>query len=281
MSFRKSVLLYCAALALGFSFSSVTYAASSDIDPACDTKFMQTLKDRAWMEVQRETMIAQSVIAKPDSVFALGCFGSLLGLLSGHVHFGENHTKDFSDYLTNNGYLKASFDHSLGGGHLSSGSSSNIGDCAAMANMWQEAKCASAEVGNIMSLKDFSGTETRGFAMKACNPSNTQDPAKTQWQKSIDTMKTYGAIYYQKGDPKPATGDFDVMNIFWGVTAPLSMTPTPTQTQPKCSGPIKTGVLLSGDDPEVVCPNPGCSPTGGKNPKCCQTGSTSGSTCTP
>lgn len=274
VSFKKSVLLYGLTLGLGLSVSiNACYAAPSVLDPACDTAFMATLKDKAWMETQRETMIAQSIIAKPDSVFDLTCFGSaitLMGTLTKLTVPGDTSLTDLNTYLGN--YLTGSFLHDLGGGHVKSppkikGLTDN--PCEVMGKLWQAAKCANASLGAIMGLDGYKSTDTRTFAMTACSNTGAWATAPTDpW----NTLVTVGAVNTTKF-PGP-TVYFDKMNLFSANTAPLSQTGPPI----KCSAPISTGVMI-GTIPEAVCSNPGCTSTGATTPMCCQTGTTSGSTC--
>lgn len=286
VSFKKSVLLYGVMLGLGLSVSiNTSYAAPSQLDPACDTAFMSTMIDKAWMETQRETMIAQSIIAKPDSVFDLTCFGSVINLMktmtkltvSGDTSLDPDPTGPLNKYLAGtNGYLASSFSHSIGGGRSfynvkKSYSSSN---CKVMGELWQAAKCDNAFRSDIMGLEGFKNFEPRKYAMSNCGASTGWTgkwaaTATDPW----NTLKTVGAV-----NPLAAGTTFDPMNLFTGNTAPYSQTAPPGGSK-KCSAPIKTGIMI-GTIPEAVCSNPGCTPNGAAIPKCCPTGTTSGTGCT-
>ncbi len=77
-----------------FSVVQEGYAASVPITtPAifgsgrntCDPEFWDVLKDRAWMEAQREVTQNQNLIPRPDSVLEMTCFDSFLDELGSHA----------------------------------------------------------------------------------------------------------------------------------------------------------------------------------------------------
>lgn len=77
-----------------FSVFQEGYAASVPITtPAlfgtgrntCDPEFWDVLKDRAWMEAQREVTQNQNLIPRPDSVLEMTCFDSFLDELGSHA----------------------------------------------------------------------------------------------------------------------------------------------------------------------------------------------------
>ncbi|PCI56977.1 MAG: hypothetical protein COB36_01530 [Alphaproteobacteria bacterium] len=55
----------------------------------CDPEFWDVLKDRAWMEAQREVTQNQNLFPRPDSVLEMTCFDSFLDELGSHAdsHF--------------------------------------------------------------------------------------------------------------------------------------------------------------------------------------------------
>ncbi len=48
----------------------------------CDPEFWDVMKDRAWMEAQREMTQNWNIIARPDSTMALGCFNHYMNKLA-------------------------------------------------------------------------------------------------------------------------------------------------------------------------------------------------------
>lgn len=55
----------------------------------CDPEFWDVMKDRAWMEAQREITQNWNIVPRPDSVMVLGCFNRYLNKLAtyGHENF--------------------------------------------------------------------------------------------------------------------------------------------------------------------------------------------------
>lgn len=254
VSFKKSLQFLCLFAALVVSGALIPSAVNADpIDPACDPKFMERMKERAWMEAQREIMIAQSVIAKPDSVFALGCFGEWWDVFQDEdvLAYGKGPSGAIKGFVT--GFLGASFNHNFGGGHTSIDDQPKADNCGVIAQIWQHAKCANLSTGQMLTLSDLAGgAEPRQFAMSAC-PANT---VKDLYKTPVENLVAVGLK-----DVK-----FDAMNLFIPITAPLSQT---DPNNPKCSAGIPTGIQVNGKD-EIVCPNPGCSPT--SDGKCCKSG---------
>lgn len=246
--------LACAALLSLFVVSAPEGVRAAVIDKACDPEFMDKLKERAWMEAQREIMNNQQMIAKPDSVLALSCYDSWMSSMTSSFSkdngSGLNSTKNQA-----NTYLQSSYNHSLGGGNQGGSNSSNCGN---IKSLWESAECKNLELSQILTLKDASTNDPRKQP-KSCGNSGS-------WDDPIKNLTTAGA----------GVG-FDKMNLFTSIVAPLSETGTSGGSK-KCAAGIPTGVFLGDDkNPEIVCPNPGCSPDGGSSPKCCETGSTSSS----
>ncbi|MFP4314054.1 MAG: hypothetical protein ACLFR0_06985 [Alphaproteobacteria bacterium] len=61
-----------------------TNAAKSD-SPACDAEFMNQIYARAFLEAQRENIMAQTYIRKPDSVMEYSCLDRLIGQVRPHA----------------------------------------------------------------------------------------------------------------------------------------------------------------------------------------------------
>ncbi len=55
----------------------------------CDPEFWDVMKDRAWMEAQRELTQNWNIVPRPDSVMVLGCFNHYMNKLAhyGHENF--------------------------------------------------------------------------------------------------------------------------------------------------------------------------------------------------
>ncbi|MFA7276503.1 MAG: hypothetical protein WC043_06865 [Pseudobdellovibrionaceae bacterium] len=247
VSFKKSLF----SLGIAVAALAVLPCQPSHADPACDATFLTDMENRAWAEAQREIMIAESTIAKPDSVFELTCFNGLLGQIPGSAFSGSSWSSDLSDIQsTVSSYVGGAFVNTFGEGHDTAVTNSlGAFACDKIRALWNDARCANLATATIRTLADMDSYD-RGAYPTACG------------SVTLTTATTL-------------TSTYDAMNLFLGVTAPLSET-----SGTKCSAGIKTGVTVgTGTDPEIVCPNPGCSPTGGAAPKCCQTGTTAGATC--
>ncbi len=246
---RKFVAFSTLFACILFAAPQTASAANAVIDGACDAAFMDKLRQRAWMEAQREIMTNQQMIWKPDSVLALGCYSQWINAMT--ISFSDDGGSGLNSTTNQaSNYLSAAFPHSLGGGNASGSNSSN---CANINNLWKAAQCKNLNLSQFLTLKDASGTDPR-VAPNSCGSTGS-------WGTPVSTMGTTGL-----GAP------FDSMNLFTSVVAPLSE----TGSTPKCSVGIPTGVLIGGGtNREAVCPNPGCSPDGAANPKCCKSGSTS------
>lgn len=246
---RNMALVSFSALCLmGLTGTSLPARAADVVGPGCDPAFMEAMKSKAWMEAQREIMIAQSQIAKPDSVFALGCFGAFSNS-NGTGSFSSGTKYDISGKVSS--YVSTAFPHSYGGGHYS-GAGSNSGsnsDCGLMQTIWNLARCSDSPTTQLASLQSVSGYN-RGTFPQAC------DLAKTE--KTWSTNKT--TIYGTKTAKKSVGAAFDDidMKLFTDKTAAVSLTSGKT-----CADGIPTGIKM-GDVAEVVCPNPGCYPSAGK-----------------
>lgn len=224
--------------------------APIDLQPVCDPTFMTAMKTKAWMEAQREFMIAQSTIAKPDSVFALGCFGSFEDAFE--VNFSDGTQYDLSGRVNN--FVGAAFAHPYGGGHLQ-GAGSNNGmstACGLMLQIWNQARCTQAAQDNPANVRTLleSSTFDRGAYPQAC-------PTTGTWAARLDL--------FRKKAPKLSVGAaYDDMNIFLKITAPRSEAGA-------CAAGIQTGLLFPGTNTkELVCPNPGCM---AKDATCVEVGS--------
>ncbi len=226
-------------------------AASAVYDSACDTSFMNALKDKAWMEAQREMMHNQQMVWKPDSVLALGCYKHWIDGLKGTISFSNDNGSGLNSLGSDaSSYLSSAFNHTLAGGN---GSGSNSSNCGNIATLWQYSRCKNLNLTQIQTLKDVSGSDPRVAPGGACGSTGGwSGPAGNAVAVAWGTT-------------------FDSMNLFTNVVAPLSEV-----SGGKCSVGIPTGVKIGGgSNPEIVCPNPGCSPDGTAHPKCCKSGTTS------
>lgn len=248
-----------------FALFAVTFFGGETraADPACDPKFMDALKERAWMEAQREMMMNETFIWKPDSVLALSCFSGAIATIP--IGFASgNPLQQASDNAAD--WLSSNFSHALGGG--------NTGDfadptqlpaaCTKMYDLWMLAKCEDLEVGQFISFSDFAGGKEPRIAPAAC-PAPPPPPQVQPSTNFTDYLADIGTVGLAAGG---AAVPFDSINLFLGVTAPST-----DAVVVKCNAGIKTGikVTVGGNSlDEIVCSNPGCSPAAqGGVLKCC------------
>jgi hypothetical protein len=261
--FRQKSLSFCLLLGVTCLFGAGN-ASAQQVGPGCDPVFMKAMQDKAWMEAQREIMIAQTTIAKPDSVFSLGCFSTWAGALSASFTNGSNY--NYSSQLTS--YLNAAFNHTLGGGHYSG--SNTTSSCSSMANLWNNVRGANLDSPSRLldTLKDISTYNRGAFPTSFSAPSGFTAPLSKFYDPRDPTNPAH--------KNKSVGAAFDDMDLFAGLTAPASQLTTSPNN--RCAAGIPTGVDISTTEKEIVCPNPGCIPNTASPPKCCDY---TGAKCSP
>jgi hypothetical protein len=263
----KRVFMMHKSLSLRFLFILGLLVASQIISifpamsasPACDATFMETLRQRGWREAQREIMMNESFIYKPDSVFALSCFTDALNRVPNSFTAG-NPTQPTRDALDN--YMRAHFSHgTLGGG---AAAPQNTTNCGLMLQVWVDAKCRNV---NSSAFTGFDFATLATTEPRVNNPQTCNGNPTGTWTSTNNRMTTVGA-----GAP------FDNARLFLSITDPLASLSASTN----CSPGILTGVKIANRYDEKVCPNPGCVPvsTGGNTMKCCDQNNTT-SRCEP
>lgn len=275
--FRQKSVNFCLSLLVAGILVNSSSFATPLVGPGCDPAFMQAIQDKAWMEAQREIMIAQTTIAKPDSVFSLGCFDHWASGLS--ISFTNSNNYNYSNKIS--AYGNAAFPHTHGGGHYT-GSNQNISNCSAMADLWNAARGSDLnQPSRLLGTLRNIATYDRGAFPVARVPTGFAGPLAKFYNPTAPTANTY----------KPKTANqsvgagFNDMDLFSGVVAPFSQTAIPASSGPppvaakpaQCAKGIPTGISISGGGPEYVCPNPGCIWDTSQT-KCCDY---SGSNCSP
>jgi len=266
-SFKSLALTALVSLSIGMAFAP-TPSSAQTVGKGCDPKIMGAMQKKGWMEAQREIMIAQATIAKPDSVFALGCFQTFYNGYTGSISFFNNKNYAATTVLNNvNSFVGAAFSgQKLGGGHFTSGAqNTNINTCSAMMDLWKVARCSNIDLpSKLMDTLQDIGSYNRGLFPQAC----TNLPPYGNAGSPVTPVGTF----YGNKVAKFVLGDagsgaaFDDMNLFTDVTAPLSLT-----SGKNCAAGIPTGVTMKiggNDVPEIICPNPGCVSDGASTPKC-------------
>lgn len=232
----------------------------------CDPEFMETLKQRAWMQAQREIELNANLITKPDSVLNLTCFDQFLNHAAQQGAVAVfNSSQTLKDTLTSAvsqslvagdkfGYMGNGFQFSLLGGSFS-GKGDNLssqvkpgpyGACKKMESVWMAVQCTNMDPNALFpDLEAFATGKDKRRNPKQCaaTPPDTQ----SGWKKALKRMQTG----YVAGKTK---NYFDSVKLFRSKWAP--------ENEVGCSGGIPTGVIVqpSGGSsyPERICPNPGC-----------------------
>lgn len=172
--------LYVAGLVFAGALLSPLNGFAQIAPTPCDTTYFDSMRQRAWLEAEREIIQNQNLIFKPDSVLAYTCFDRYLYELADHAEqmFSET-TRWGTDVLTSpqnmhmnraletlvasslNVYLNSNFPTSatlLGGrgsttrNTVASSIPNGSYECNIMQAVWMEAKCY-----------DFQGAEDDGF----------------------------------------------------------------------------------------------------------------------
>lgn len=249
LSLKLLIALGLLGIAYSPSFTQNACAGSPPAAPACDPKFMKSLRERAWREAQREVMTNETFIFKPDSVFALSCFNSFHSAAeSAGSSFSNNGGKLNGVKGAVDSYMSSHFNHGTLGG-ADGGGQNNMGACASMKSVWNDAKCRNLTIANFEAFAFNMTGEPRINNSKTC----TTNPTST-WTDTEKTMKTVGAI-----KPFVEAESFDSAKLFLPITDPLNLLDSPAT----CATGIETGVIIgsgSANYNEVVCPNPGCVP---------------------
>ena len=245
---RLTLKLLIALGLLGIAYSPTFTEPACAAAPACDPKFMTSLRERAWREAQREVMTNETFIFKPDSVFSLSCFGDQhSAAVSAGSSFSNNGGKLDGVKSAVDSYMSKHFNHATLGG-ADGGGQSSMGACNSMKEVWNDAKCRNLTIANFEAFAFNMGTEPRINNSKTC----TTNPTAT-WTSTETTMKTVGTI-----KPLVEGTSFDSAKLFLNITDPLNLLDPAT-----CATGIETGVTIGSSTTnykEVVCPNPGCVP---------------------
>lgn len=236
MMTSRSLIFFLTLGLMLISEAILSLPAHATASPACDPQFRTSLQYRGWQEAQREIMVNQKYILKPDSVFALSCFSEALGRVPTIFSQAANTTaasNALSAYMSN-------FPH----GFLTNGSggSQSTSSCGQMSTVWNTAKCTNlaATVYNGMKIGD--------------EPRTGMSCSAAAWSTASGHLNNVGAMPLTDGTT------FDTVKLFLNVTDPLSM----LTSGANCSAGIPTGVKIGADGgatyDEIVCGNPGCVP---------------------
>lgn len=197
-------------------------------DPVCDSSVFERMKKKAWMEAQRENYINQSIITKPDSVFAQTCYDKQLGNSMKNLGVaegtGSNSTKAFEDAVAKNGPVAAAF-AGVGSGttiqltrpqgsskpltteYEATPKASDTFSCDVMQKLWLTAQCGNFSAGNLPTLKEAGSTDADKEARNqpvACTTGkkDLKDPGLFNLDEATIVGMFDPPASFNKADPK-------------------------------------------------------------------------------
>lgn len=239
-------LLILGLVLLGQSLLSAPASATA----ACDPEFRKSLEYRGWQELQREIQVNEKYILKPDSVFALSCFGDAVNRVPSIFSQAPN-----TSAVTN---AMSSYGSNFGHGFFTNGSggSQNVMDtsCGRMQGLWNNAAGA---------CRNFPATIYASLKI-GDDPRSGMSCGAASWSTASGHLNNVGGMPLTDGTT------FDTVKLFLSTTDPLST----LGGSGRCSAGIPTGVKIGAGSgstiEEVVCGNPGCVPyLQGTVMKCC------------
>ena len=303
MTSKRLLPLFIAGfLFISMPFSSgpalfITPAAAADppadtsvSDTVCDPAVFNRMKQKAWMEAQRENYSNQQLITRPANTFALTCFDQQLGVAM------NNGVAEDPDNPTDTGTYEAAISSNAGviananlgavngsgqpllppnqnspstpvvGTYNNAPTKSASITCKQMDDIWTQSQCGNLSGNNLPSLKEVdsanSGKDARNYPA-SCSGTNDATSSGLQYKSSLDSIYSTGA----------GLTNFNPMTTHFCETAPLSQlagAKCPQADGSYCWPGKKTGFKLDSGADEITCSNPGCIPLedGSKVMKC-------------
>jgi hypothetical protein len=255
---------------------------------SCDADFMNQIYSRAYMEGQRQNLLNEAIIRKPDSVLEYSCFdsyaldaapiigrifsestrwnnisvpinGDMYGTTFGNVNININmgvrlqtHIQDLVVTATTS-YIGSNFGHSFLGGQSSDDfSASETLPCDNMNSVWNEARCD--DIGPDDQFWTFQGLISLDprILPAAC----TGGTKITQQQ--IDLSRNENARFqYVEFDQDTPTYK-DRLNFTSPCLPPIPTGLTLTFTRKSVSIFGNVTILDRTAYPDMICPNPSC-----------------------
>lgn len=261
--------------------------SSSVTDPVCDAEVFDRMKQKAWLEAQRENYVNQTIITAPNSIFDETCYKKQLGVTMDKLGLEESSGSstskdDFETDVADNADIVNQFVAPVQNGSSTSKDDSkptadSSFECAEMNKYWQQAQCGNFAGGNLPSLAEAgaSGTsrESRKYfdengQLQSCqSKDDTNDTTGlfTQTQAAEDTRGTTDA-------PGPNLAGYNKVDLRRCATEPYSVISTLRNSSGQDACPTQAGgdKCWPGKDlgtpwPQntslnaISCPNDGCS----------------------
>lgn len=252
----------------GGSSTQANNSDSSISDAVCDPDIFSRMRQKAWMEAQRENYTNQSIIKQPDSIFAATCFDKQIQNAKSNLGVAEGtgssaNTNNFQQNVQNtSGQIAGSFMAPYSGtGSQNSGGSSGSGfNCDAMKKIWESSSCENFAGSSLASLADVgrSGTDARGSCQNSAGQDSSGSAGASQYN--------YNTILGDMAKPGAGVSNFDAVKNERCKSIAYSELEA-NGCEKKCT-PTYTGQVVQGKN-EVSCQN-GCKaqPGSGNNMEC-------------
>lgn len=297
MAFKRIIPLLVAGFLIlsGPAFASgtlVTPAAGNQEDKSkevvsdavCDPEVFNRMKEKAWAEAQRENYVNQSLILKPDSLFAITCFDKQLSNTMGSLGIKEKDDNGSQTNFEKKVSSSASAVTSAFIGPMKDGkplltpdkntktdttsteyeanpkAKSGSFNCGEMEKLWQQSQCGNFAAGDLPTLKEVgtSSSEARKYP-QACTAGKS-DNNNSQY----DALKVLDKTYAPMAELKNATP----VELKLCATEPFSKLAGLGCKQPSGQSDLCWPGALTGNEvsvggktyKEIKCSNSGCSP---------------------
>lgn len=235
------------------SSSTASDNSKSVIDPVCDPSVYNRMRQKAWMEAQRENYTNQSIIKQPDSIFAATCYDQQLNIAKNSLGVPEGtgssaNTQDFQNAVQNtSGQVAGAFMAPYSGTAPQNPGGGSGFNCGAMQQIWKDSSCSNFAGSTLASLADVgrSKVDARG----ECGGSRDDDSGT-----SASKQFNYNTIFADMAKPGAGVENFDAADPRRCATLPFSEL-SAAGCEEKCTS-TPTGLKYRGKD-EVSC-QPGC-----------------------
>lgn len=262
--------------------SQSTASQDPTSDAVCDPKLFNRMRQKGWMEAQREVYTNQSIILKPPSVFALSCFDRQLGqfissgnngLLLGERNANGQTNTDRGKAVTlgTAGKIVTGLMGATGTSGNTQLSNTNVTTaneyqgsmqadqnfvCNTMEQLWTASKCQSVSGANFPTFKEMmTGTDTRDFAGSCPAGSSTKEnstwsgASNYQMDKISTSMgQPMAGLTGENGSADTISKDDICANAAYSQLESLGC-------EKKCYS--KPGMMINGKR-EINCTNKGC-----------------------
>ncbi len=286
--FIKSKSNYCSNIAVLFFLTFFIVfsmgSAKAQIAPdACDDEYYNSMKEKAWMEVQREIESNNHYIWRPDSVLQYTCFYNMVtGIIKDTDLFSYDTNRSSTAFPLDaafdraamgvfNSYISSQeFDTTylnVGTGSVNIGTAESAGSytCDLMSNAWSGVKCTDNDNVSFYSLSEIAAGSDAADLRTFTGPAPMQCPTggaapdeDAYWQASY----TRATDLTNGGSPIP--NYFDSILAQFDLWLALDETNPAGGTLSTCADPIPTGVIIRTNTiidgyADAICPNTGCS----------------------